>query len=152
MATSGDDEFDSFGRGIENIFSEMFGSMEGTLFDIASRSLQPLFNVQVGDDAVTATFDLPGASRDEIAITCTEDTISVEAKMTRPVRLRVASGRREGDEFVQYSKKVLLPVRVDPDQGKAKFRNGIVVVKLPRLREGKQVRIDAGPKAKRLRQ
>ena len=148
--SSDNDAFENFGKGIESLFSETFGMIEDSLFDIASRSLRPLFNLEVSEDMVTATFDLPGASRDEISITCTEDTISVDAEMTRPVKLRVSSGRHEQEEFVRYSKKVLLPVRVDPERGSAKFRNGMVVVKLPRLREGKSVRIDADPDLKRL--
>lgn len=145
------DQFENFGRGIESLFSETFGMIEESLFDIASRSLRPLFSVDVSEDMVTATFDLPGVNRKDVAITCTEDAISVEAQMARPVRLRVASGQRDQREFVRYSRKVLLPVRVDPDGGSAKFRNGIAVVKLPRRREGKRVRIDADPSVKRLR-
>ena len=150
--SSDDDEFERFGKGIESLFSETFGMIEGSLFDIASRGLRPLFNLEVTDDMVTATFDVPGASRDEVAITCTEDSINVEAEMTKPVRLRVSSGRHEQEEFVRYSKKVMLPVRVDPEKGSARFRNGIVVVKLPRHHEGKPVQIDADSKRKRLRQ
>lgn len=145
------DETDSFGTGIDSLFSETFGALESSLFDLATRSLQPLYQVRVNDDAVVATFDLPGARRDDVAITCTEDSISVEARMSRPVRLRVSRGRREGEEFVRYSRKVLLPVRVDPDKGKAKFRNCIVVVTLPRVHAGKLVRIEAGSSTKRSR-
>lgn len=71
--------------------------------------------------------------------------------MTRPVKLRVSTGQVERREFARYSKRIVLPVRVDPDKGTAKFRNGIVVVKLPRHHEGKSVQIDAGSRAKRLR-
>lgn len=145
------DETDSFGLGIESLFSETFGMLENSLFDIATRSLQPLYQVRVNDDAVVATFDLPGARRDDVTITCTEDSISVEARMTRPVRLRVSRGRREGEEFVRYSRKVMLPVRVEPDKGSAKFRNCIAVVTLPRLHEGKLVRIETGSSTKRSR-
>jgi len=146
------DEFENFGMGVDRLFSETFGMIEGSLFDIATRSLRPLFSLDVNEDTVTATFDLPGANRDEINITCTEDTISVEAEMVRPVRLRVSTGRHEQEEFLRYSKKILLPVRVDPAKGSAKYRNGMVVVKIPRLREGRSIQIDADPKVKRLRE
>jgi HSP20 family protein len=149
---SKDEDHEDAGTGIESIFSEMFGMMEGTLLDVASRSLQPLFNIGVTDDTVTVTFDLPGARRDEVAITCTEDTISVDAEMARPVKMRVSSGRHERQEFVKYSKKVLLPVMVEPEKGSAKFKNGIVVVKLPRRREGRSVKLGADPAPRRLRQ
>jgi len=146
------DELEAMGKVIESIFSDTFGMIEESLFDLETRSLRPLFTLDVNDDMVTATFDLPGVNRDEVTVTCTEDTISVDAEMTRPVKMRVSRIRQAQEEFVKYSKKVLLPVRVDPSRGSAQFRNGIMVVKLPRLREGKSVRIDTGPKAKRSRQ
>ena len=145
-----DDEPETFGIVIENLFPEAFGIIGGSLFDLETKSLMPLFNLNITDDTVTATFDLPGASKDEISITCTVDTISVDAEMTRPVKLRVPGGHIERKEFARYSKKIVLPVRVDPDKGTAKFRNGIVVVKLPRQHEGKSVQIEADS-AKRLR-
>jgi HSP20 family protein len=139
-----------FGSGIDSLFTEAFRMIEGSLFDVASKSLRPLFNLEVTDDLVTATFDLPGVGRDEVSITCTEDAISLDAEMTRPVRFRVSSGGGEGEEFARYSRKVLLPVRVDPDKATARFRNGIVTVKLPRRREGRSVRIDADEDVERL--
>jgi len=149
--TKDDDEPETFRIGIENLLPETFGIIGGSLFDLETKSLMPLFNLNITDDTVTATFDLPGASKDEISITCTVDTISVDAEMTRPVKLRVPGGHIERKEFARYSKRIVLPVRVDPDKGTAKFRNGIVVVKLPRQHEGKSVQIEADSKAKRLR-
>lgn len=141
------DEFGDLRTGIENLFSETLGVIEESLFDLGSRSLRPLFSLNVREDTVTATFDLPGVRREGLAITCTEDTISVEAEMAKPVMLRVRSGHHQQKEFVRYSRKVLLPVKVIPEKGEAKFRNGIAVVKLPRRREGRLVPItsERGP-------
>jgi HSP20 family protein len=152
LSRDNEDEFDTMGRVVETLFGDTFGMIEGSLFDLESRSLRPLFTLDVNDDMVTATFDLPGVNRDEVTITCTEDTVSVEAEMARPVKMRVSRIRDAQEEFVKYSKKILLPVRVDPSKGSARFRNGIMVVKLPRFREGKSVRIETGSKAKRSRQ
>ena len=145
------DPFDNLGRGIGSLFTDTFGTIGEPLLDTGTRSLRPLFNIDVSDDVVTATFDLPGVKRGDIAITCTEETVSVEAEMARPVRLSVSRGRRETREFLRYSRKVLLPVRVDPDKGSARFRNGIVVVKLPRLREGRPIPIGAARAVPRTR-
>jgi HSP20 family protein len=152
LSRDNEDEFDTMGRVVETLFADTFGMIEGSLFDLESRSLRPLFTLDVNDDMVTATFDLPGVNRDEVTITCTEDTVSVEAEMARPVKMRVSRIRDAQEEFVKYSKKILLPVRVDPSKGSARFRNGIMVVKLPRFRGGKSVRIETGSKPKRSRQ
>jgi len=144
------DEFDSFGSGIESLFSDIFDTFGGSLFDVTSSSLMPLFNLDVSGSMVTATFDLPGVRPEDVAITCTEDSISVDAEMARPVRMRVSSRNPEQKEFVRYSRKIVLPVKVDPEKGNARFRNGLLLVRLPRRSEGRPVKIGTGPAMRRL--
>ncbi len=145
------DGIGNLGKEIESLFTDTFGTIGEPLLDLGTQSLRPLFNLDVSDEMVTATFDLPGVSRDHITLTCTEDTISVDAEMASPVKMSVSRGRLEQREFFRYSRKILLPVKVDPDKGSARFRNGIAVVKLPRLREGRRIPIGAAPGTKRTR-
>jgi HSP20 family protein len=146
-----DDDIQQMQRGMEDLFSRAFRSMDSMLFDLESRSLKPLFKIEVDDEKVTVTFDLPGVSKDDVEITSTEETISIEAEMVKPVKLKVSDVNQTRVDFERYSKKIRLPLRVDPNKGTAKFRNGLVVVKLPLIRdEGKVVKIGAGGRAKRI--
>jgi HSP20 family protein len=111
------------------------------MFDTGSGNLSPLSKVEVSDEEVMVTFDVPGVNKDDVSVTCTEDAVTIEAEMRKSF-VRESRERRESSvEVVRYSKMIQLPVEVDPDRGSARFKNGMIVVKLPRPSRGKSVKI-----------
>lgn len=112
----------------------------------ALRPGQPLSTIEVGEKFVTIVFDLPGVQRDEVLLTCTEDKVTVEAE----VRRRSVRGGGVAEGYARYSKQVVLPVRVVSEKGTARFKNGMIIVKLPRRLErnrlkepGKRLKLSA---------
>lgn len=128
---------------IEGIFSSSLGLFGGSLFS-SSEILRPLSRIDVGRDSVTVTFDIPGVDREGITVTCTEDYVSVEAETRREFRSTGQRDRASRVEETRYSERVGLPVPVDPDRGTAKFNNGMLVVKLPRVQKGRTVKVTSG--------
>ncbi len=89
--------------------------MGGSLFDASPSSLHPLSKVDLDAEFVTVTFDVPGVDREDISVTCTDDTVSIEAEMRKSFRTG-GPGRSESTvEYVRYSNRILLPVAVDPN-------------------------------------
>jgi HSP20 family protein len=113
---------------------------EGLLFDLKSRSLKPLCRVESTEEAVTVTFDLPYVDRKDITLISTEDAVGVAAKTRRAVTLRVGGSVQRQVQFEQYSLRVRLPRKVNPEKGKATFRNGLLRVKLPIAKRTGRVR------------
>ncbi len=136
-----DEEIEPFETSIDRFLSRAFSGMDDPLFDTESRALRPLFRLEMSEGWVTVVFDLPGVKKEDVEVTCTEDMVSIEAEMRHAVSMRVSAGRSGIARFERYTKKVLLPVKVDPDKGTARYKNGMVVVKLPVLRGGKAVKI-----------
>jgi HSP20 family molecular chaperone IbpA len=136
-----DDDIEQFTGELGRMFTETFSSMGASLFGPFSANLRPLSRVRVDNDSVTVTFDLPGVSKEGVSVVCTQDFVSIEAEGGKQAS-SVGKGRSSRSvEYVKYSERVALPVLVDPDRGSAKFRNGIIVVKVPRLRSGRQLKI-----------
>jgi HSP20 family protein len=136
-----DDDGERTETSIDRFFSRIFADIDNPLFDVQSKSLKPLFRLEISDENVMVALDLPGVKKEDIKITCTEDLVSVDAEIRKAVALRVAGTSGRSTRFERYSKKIRLPVRVDPNGASAKYRNGMVVVKLPILRTGKAVKI-----------
>jgi HSP20 family protein len=111
------------------------------LFDLKSRSLRPLFRIEATEEAVTVTLDLPRVEKKDISLTSTADTLGVEAKMRRPIKLRVGGVVQRHIVFERYTGIFTLPSRVDPEKAKATFRNGLLRVKFPTARRGSRVEI-----------
>lgn len=140
MAMSNDDEIEPVGA-LDRMVTATFNAMGRSLFDEYHGSLRPLSKVEVTPERVTVTFDVPGVNKEDVSITCTQDSVSMEAEARKQFR-STGPGRHESSvEFVKYSEKVELPVQVDPDGATARFRNGIVVVGLPRAKPPKKIRV-----------
>ncbi len=139
-----DDEDEYPETSMNRFFSRVFAESEDPLFDVQSRSLRPLFRVEVNEEFVVVAMDLPGVRKEDITVTCTEELVSLEAEMKKPVALRVSGAGARATRFERYSKKVRLPVRVVPEKATAKYKNGVIVVKLPILRTGKAIKIADG--------
>ncbi len=141
MMPGEDDDIEQFTGDLGRMFTEAFSAMGTSLFGPFSASLRPLSRVVVDNESVTVTFDLPGVSKEGVSVVCTQEFVSIEAEGRKRSGSAGQAGRARSVEYVKYSERVALPVLVDPDRGSARFRNGIIVVKVPRLRSGRQLKV-----------
>lgn len=137
---SSDDDSDQLAEA-DDMLSGMFVPLGDSLFDKQDASLRPLSRIDVGQDEVTVTFDVPGVDKADVSVTCTERSLSMEAEARKQSKVSGRGFQRSSVEFVKYSEIVQLPVPVNPDGAKANFKNGIVVVKLPRVQTGKRIKV-----------
>jgi len=71
-----------------------------------------------------ATFDLPSAERDDISISATETSLSIEAAMKKPIRLMVGGHLQRHVEIEKYAETIQLPVKISLDKAKSTIRKG----------------------------
>jgi HSP20 family protein len=133
--------FDEIDRRMRAMLEEVLGGSHAALFDISTKSLKPLFRIEVTDDEVIVLFDLPYVEKDDIELHSTADTLSISAKMRKPISLQVGGPYQQHLEFERYTKKIKLPVKVDPNGARAAFANGKLRITYPVAREGSSVRI-----------
>ena len=134
-----EDDLDRAGAIVERLFSSFYGDLGPRLLDIQSGALRPLYRLEVGEESVTVAFDLPGVRKKDIEIRCTEEVVSLEAVISRSGKLAGTGGRVARVE--RYSSEIRLPVRVDPTRASARYRNGMLAIKLPIVRSGRTIKI-----------
>jgi HSP20 family molecular chaperone IbpA len=118
-----DDEsnlFDEIEREVNEIFEEAYSSSVNWLFDLEKKSVKPLFRVDVGDNELIVTIDLPSVEKKDISLSATEDALNIEAKMKTPISLMVGGSFQELVEFEKYTRKIKLPVKIEPDKARAR--------------------------------
>jgi HSP20 family protein len=96
-----------------------------------SRGTFPSINLfQDGDDTVLVA-EVPGMKKDEIQIQIKDDliTLSGERKTDYPEKASVHRMERQGYKFNRTMK---LPVKVNVDQVKADYENGVLKIVMPR--------------------
>jgi HSP20 family molecular chaperone IbpA len=130
------DLFDEVEKRIDATFEEAYSSSVNWLFDLNKKSVKPLFRVDIGDGELLVTIDLPGVEKKDISLSATEDTLTIEAKMKRPISLMVGGSLQELVEFEKYTKRIRLPVKIEPDKARARVVRGILAIRFPLAHKG----------------
>ena len=96
------------------------------------------------EDEVIVRADLPGFSKEEVSVNATENTLTIEAK-------RKEKKEEKGERFYRIERKVgslrrtvSLPVEIDAERAKAKMKDGVLEIVLPKKekRKGKEIEIE----------
>ena len=137
-----EDIIDEINRKIRSIMRSAleFSPFEEELYDLERRELRPLAQITETDDQIIVNIDLPCVTKENIDMKCTDDTLTIKAKMTECVRLS-HYGKREV-EFENYRKSIKLPSTVDAAKARASFRNGVLEVRLPKKSYGSEISIE----------
>jgi HSP20 family protein len=107
-------------RVLREVSSEM---AETRGYDLAATDL-----IETNEELI-ALVALPGASKDNIDLRVTEDSLSVEAKAA----LREGKYLRRDTSPLGMKQEVHLPMEIKPEQVKASFKDGVLEVHLPKL-------------------
>ena len=110
----------------------------------AARDFPPI-NIWLGDNSVVVTSELPGVTRDDVAINLQEDVLTLE-RARRPKQEQDVNWQRRERTHGSFARTVQLPFRVDSDKVQAQFNNGIQEIELQRLEADrpKKIQIRAG--------
>jgi HSP20 family protein len=96
----------------------------------------PPINVfQQGDD-ILAIIELPGVDKDNLRIEAKDDTIRISGTKASAYEEGVSVHRRER-EFGQFDRTLSVPIKLDPDNIKAEYQNGVLALLLPRAQSDK---------------
>lgn len=83
---------------------------------------------------------IAGVKPEELDISLEGDMITIEGERKKPFE-------EKGDYFVQecywgkFSRKIILPVEINPDQIEATFKDGILTIRLPKILKEKKRKI-----------
>lgn len=111
------------------------------LYDAEKKELVPLTQINETYDELIVKFDLPCVRKEDIVLKCTEDVLTVRAKMMKGCRITPFQSGKEL-EFEGFRRSIRLPVAVDANHGKANFNNGVLEIRLPKKSYGSEVSIE----------
>lgn len=111
-------------QGIPKV-SEFGNARDYFVRDKEQREWTPLTDVQETEDKVLVTVDVPGVEKEDIDLQVTD----------RELVIKVEGARK-------YHTRIKLPTEVEVDNADAKYRNGVLEVKLKRKYESKGARIE----------
>lgn len=94
---------------------EMETMFDARYYSLADGVMDPLYTIIDRGDEVVIVVDLPGADPGSVVVEAREDSIRVEARISKEVVVRAMPGVEWASRLERYSGVIRLPYRIDKD-------------------------------------
>ncbi len=116
----------------------LFGGFGGT----RGRGEFPGLNIWTSEDDAVVRAELPGINLEDLDLSVQDDTVTIRSR-------RQEEKLQKGEQYLrrergrgEFTRTVALPFRVESDQAKAAYLNGILEIRLPRAEADKPRKIE----------
>ncbi len=130
---------------MDRLFERLFGLGRRGLFAplVEAPTVVPAVDVYETDKEVVVKAELPGMSKEDLEINATEDSLTLKGEIKKDEEVSEEGYYRRERRYGSFERVIPLPTEVKPDQAKAKFQNGVLEVRLPKVKRA--------PKAKKIK-
>jgi len=114
-------------------FPGRFGfASQGEVTTMAGGAWAPMLDVSETKDAMIVTAELPGVDAKEIGIALTGDLLTLKGEKEKRIEEKEEHYHRAERTYGAFLRSVRLPMTVDSSKVTATFKNGVLVVTLPK--------------------
>jgi len=103
----------------------------------------PTVDVDVYEDQddVVVKADLPGLTKEDISVTLTGTTLTIRGEKRKEEEVKEENYYRSERSYGAFSRTVELPAEVKSEQVKARFKDGVLEVRLPKTEDAKKKQV-----------
>ena len=96
------------------------------------------------ENEIIVRADLPGFSKDEVSVNATENTLTIEAKHKEEKKEKGEKYYTVERKFGSFRRVISLPVEVEPEKARARMKDGVLEVILPKKekKKGKEIKVE----------
>ncbi len=102
----------------------------------------PMVDISETDDEIVLHAELPGLQKGDVSISLQDNVLSLEGEKKSTEEDREKSYYRLERSYGKFQRSFVLPAAVQGDKVKAKFKDGVLKVVLPKAEEAKPKQID----------
>ncbi len=121
---------------MNQLFRELWSSFPRTeeRFPGFAGVRSPFCDVQETDKEIIITAELPGVDKEDIKINATEHEVEIEAEVKREEEEKKEGYFRSERQYSKFYRCLALPAEVDPSKAKATYKNGVLELRLPKVK------------------
>ena len=101
----------------------------------------PAINIWTNEDGQYISAEMPGVHPDDIDIDVTGDALSISGERKSDEVTKEARYHRRERNYGAFSRTIQLPFMVDTNKVEANFKNGVLLIALPRAEADKPKKI-----------
>jgi HSP20 family protein len=104
----------------------------------------PPVNISKDDEAYCIQAEVPGMKSEDLELSVTADTLTLKGERKADAEAKDTAYHRRERAFGAFTRVLQLPDRVDADKAEATYKNGLLVLRIPRKPEAQPKRITIG--------
>ena len=137
------DPFEEISRTQERL-NQLFEQIAPGREWFGEKTFSPLVDVKEEDDKVIVTTDLPGVDKKDIEISVNDNILEISAKCGKESEVEKEGYVRRERTYNRFSRMVTLPSVVTEEGAKAKLKDGVMTITLPKaaIEEKKRIMIE----------
>ncbi len=121
-------EFENFSSQIQKYFDELPFMFSGRI-----DSFTPKFDIYEDKEFLYVDAEIPGMNKEEIKLTIEDNILTVEGEKKTSEELKEKNFYRNERMFGSFKRSFTLPVEVDSQNVEAKYENGLLRIKFPKV-------------------
>jgi len=125
---------------IDRFYDEFFGPRSDDSESIGK--ISPRVNIEETDNEIILSAELPGMAREDVKITFKDGNISILGEKKEAKDTKDRNFHRYERNYGSFCRTFSVPNQVKSDKIDASFKNGILVVTLPKAEESKPQEIE----------
>ncbi len=102
-----------------------------------SEEFYPAVDIYDKKDAIVLKAEIPGVDKKDISISISEDEITIQGEVKREEEVKEHDYYRCERAYGSFSRTIPLPTTIDKEKAKATYKDGVLVVTLPKSEAAK---------------
>ena len=114
--------------------------------EIAQGAWIPAVDIYETKESIVLNVELPGVTKEDIALEVKDSTLTIKGEKKLEKNVKEENFHRLERSYGSFTRAFTLPSTVQQEKVKAKFRDGILEIMLPKAEEAKpkQIKVDVG--------
>lgn len=118
----------------------IFGRSLGEAFNGGKQMWSPSVDLQEENGNLIVKADMPGVKKEDVTITATEDSITIQGKSQEETEDKQDNYYRRERRSGSFHRTLSLPAAVDADKAQASFKDGTVTITLPKVEQASKTK------------
>jgi len=124
---------------MNRLFDEFFGDRRN---EMAEGNWLPVVDMSETEADITIRAELPGMGHEDIELNLQDNVLTLKGEKKQEVKEEKENFHRVERSYGSFSRSFTLPANVQGEGVQATFKNGVLVITLPKVEEAKPKKIE----------
>jgi HSP20 family protein len=126
---------------MNRLVNEFLGRGPGEEGTWSSGAWMPPVDIYESDEALVVKAELPGFSKEDIAVELKDNTLMLRGERKREAEMQEGNYHRMERTYGVFQRSFVLPTTVDQQKVKATYKDGVLELTLPKVEAAKPRRV-----------